>query len=148
MAGETRPVPSMFRRRLMRVWIEWPTACTLCCEILMVFFGLAFLVNPLHRTVQPGSPWHDWGVSGLVVLGVAFTGVGTYAALYRERMAGLVPTFLFVGIALPGAVADLNVLGIIFYGLFLIGGFEEARTRYDRAKLRKEWTIHVSRGAP
>lgn len=134
------------KRRVLRLVWEWPTACTLICEIVMILVGVAFVVNPVHRTIKPTSPFYHWGVSGLLALGVAFIVVGTYAALYRERMAGIIPTMLFVGIALPAAVVDFNIIGIIFYGMFLVGGIEEARTRYERARLRKQWVVHVKRG--
>jgi hypothetical protein len=112
----------------------------------MAFFGLAFLVNVVHPTVPAPSAWYRWGVGGLLVFGVVFLAVGLYGALYRERMTGLIPRSLLVSLALPPAIWDGNVLGAILYSLFLGGGVMEAHTRYERARLRREWVIHVRHG--
>lgn len=125
------------KHRLSRVIYEWPIAITLFAEIFMAFVGVAFLVNAVHRTIKPDSPWYRWGVGGLLVFGAVFLSVGLYGALYRERLSGLIPTFLLVALALPPAVKDENVLGIIFYGLVLAGALAEAHTRHERAVLRR-----------
>jgi hypothetical protein len=62
-----------------------------------------------------------------------------------KLLGGLIPTFLIVGIALPAEVRHGEVLGIILYGLFLVGGIAEAHTRRERSQLRKAWTVIARR---
>lgn len=132
------------KQRLLRIAYEWPTGSTLILEAIMFLFGLIFLTQPLHHTIPPSSPWLRWGNGGLFVIGIIFTVLGAYGALYRERQTGLIPTFVLVVLGLLTSVHPLNLIGFAFYLPFLVGGIVDGYRRYERAHLsEKKYLIYV-----
>ncbi len=123
----------VLRDRFQRIKRTWGDSIVNFCLIYMFFLGLLFISNLFLNVLPKTLGWAIWGTSTLAFFGLLFMALAIYGALYPERGAGLLATFVLscVGI-LTSTLVQFSPVGILFWILALVAALYETVRRVTK----------------